>query len=220
MKYIFIFVLSIFTFIGCKHEPVISDILTNSDSCYADTVYYVNDIQPLFTANCAYSGCHNAQSHESGVDLSSYDAVMQSDVVSVNSPTHSNLYEVLTSSGEKSMPPSGHLTQDQIDLFTKWMQQGARNNSCSGICDTTDVSFTQHILPIIENNCKSCHSGSNPSGYTLLTNYTEIHEHAIEGHLVQAITGNGLSQMPPGGAMNACNITMIKKWVDAGSLNN
>lgn len=212
---------ALFIVSACKHESVVPITLSVSDSCYADTVYFVNDIQPVLTANCAYSGCHDAQSHKEGVDLSSYEALMSDDeLVNTQNPTNSELYDVMTSNGEKMMPPSGHLDQQTIDLFTQWMKQGARNNSCIGSCDTLNVSFSQDIMPIIESNCKSCHSGSSPSGGALLTTYAEIQGHASDGHLVKTITANGAPLMPPSGKLDDCKITLIKKWVNAGAPNN
>ena len=48
-------------------------------------------------------------------------------------------------------------------------------------CDTTNVTYTQSVWPIISNNCTNCHSGSTPSGNISLENYDEI---AAAAHLL------------------------------------
>lgn len=214
-------------FVSCKHEPLVNDPMnpnpTKSDSCDADTVYYVNDIQPLLNSNCAFSGCHDANSKAEGIDLSNYVATMQSDVIETSSPSNSELYEVITDSDpDKRMPPPPYaaLNAQQVQTLLTWMQQGARNNSCVGDCDSSSVTYVSAILPIIQDNCQSCHNASNTSGGVLLTNYAEINAIAMDGRLLGTLTANGYSQMPPGGALDACSIGKVKKWINAGSPNN
>src|SRR6056297_941639 len=41
-------------------------------------VSFSEDIQPIFNGNCAVSGCHDSGTQENGVNLSSYDAALNS----------------------------------------------------------------------------------------------------------------------------------------------
>ena len=94
-------------------------------------------------------------------------------------------------------------------------------------CDTTNVTYSGTIFPIINANCIMCHSGSEPQGILLLDNYTTISAAAQippgqYGSLYGAITHNpGNSAMPKNGTqLSDCKILQIKLWIDAGAPNN
>ncbi|NPD45451.1 MULTISPECIES: c-type cytochrome domain-containing protein [unclassified Lentimicrobium] len=212
--------------VSCKHERVVPESLetpTQSLSCNSDTVYFVNDIQPLINSTCATSGCHDAASAEHGVDLSSYIRIIKTGEVKPFRPEDSELYEVLFEDGDDLMPPPpmASLTREQKELIRKWISQGAKNNQCIEDCNLESVSFANDIQTIISNNCASCHTGANPEGGILLSNYTEISFVANSGLLVNVLSGsNGAPQMPPGGSVNDCNMDKITKWIEDGTPNN
>ncbi len=222
----------VLTIQACKHDPIYPHGLgadskdttkTFSSNCNSDTVYFRNTIQPLITSSCASQGCHSAASREKGIDLSSYSAIMNSDIIDVNKPEKSELYDVITkTNSEDAMPPNAPLSLEQTESILKWIQQGARNNGCKGACDTLDVTFANSIMPIINTNCKSCHSGSSPNGGILLTNYTEIKASVDANQLYQSLTGaNGLTLMPYGSdTLSKCDIRTFKIWIDQGAPNN
>ncbi|MCB2201135.1 cytochrome c [bacterium] len=89
-------------------------------------------------------------------------------------------------------------------------------------CDTLNVTFTNNILPIINSNCTSCHSGAAPSGNIRLEDYNTISEAANNGSLLGVIRHEpGWSPMPKGGGqLNDCNIAQIEAWVNDGTPNN
>src|SRR6218665_674926 len=62
-------------------------------ACDPDTVYFQNDIMPILQTYCV--ACHNNSLHEDGVNLSSYAAIMNSDVVEACDYEESDLYECL-----------------------------------------------------------------------------------------------------------------------------
>ena len=94
------------------------------------------------------------------------------------------------------------------------------NNSC----DTTGITFTLSVKPILENNCYSCHSNSTSAlgGNIKLENHADLKIQADNGHLIGSIThAGGFSAMPQGAPqLESCRITVIRKWIEAGSLNN
>lgn len=89
-------------------------------------------------------------------------------------------------------------------------------------CDTTDVTFTNNVFPVINSNCTSCHSGSAPSGNIRLENYNDISAAANNGRLLGVIRHeSGWSPMPKGGGkLNDCDIAEIEAWVNDGTPNN
>ena len=89
-------------------------------------------------------------------------------------------------------------------------------------CDTTNVSYSNDVWPIISSNCTSCHSGGAPQGNVSLENYDDIVIAANNGSLLGAIKHeDGWSPMPKGGGMlNDCDISKIEIWVNDGTPDN
>lgn len=89
-------------------------------------------------------------------------------------------------------------------------------------CDTTNVTYSGDVWPVISSNCTSCHSGAAPSGNIRLSNYDEIVIQANNGNLMGAITGaSGFTPMPKDGQpLPKCDITHIQIWINKGTPNN
>jgi len=225
--------------VSCEHDPIIKEIddMANGPDttgnnppdpsgkpCSPDTVYFVNDIEPLLKSNCAYKGCHGDGSAEDGVELSTYNSIIRTGDVEAFRPGESDLYEVLVEKDrDEAMPPlpNNLLSQEQIDKIYTWIAQGALYNACDG-CDTTDVTFSLDIQPLIQNSCEGCHSGGNPSGGVGLTNYNQIQTLALNGDLYGVVNHNsGYVPMPYNQSkLSQCRIDQIKIWIDQGAPNN
>jgi len=188
-------------------------------TCSPDTVYFNQAILPLITSNCAMSGCHDAISHKEGVILTDYTHIRA--YSSTTNPTGSTLYRSIVTG---YMPPKGPLTSTQMASILKWMQQGAKNNSCvaSGNCVATNVSFANTVLPTLRTNCTGCHSGTTPSAGIDLNSYATVKVQAANGKLVGSIShAAGYIAMPSATvSISACEISQIKAWVTEGTLNN
>lgn len=219
--------------ISCKHQiPGITDTGNSGGSnppvtstCSADTVYFQQQILPIFVSNCAMSGCHDNASHQDGITLTSYQGIM-SGGIRANNPSNSKIYRVITTTDPNDrMPqrPRNPLTQDQINAINKWIMQGAKNNSCiNAICDTANVTYSISIKPIITNKCQGCHSSSNAGGGYDLSIYAGVKARINDGKLWGAVNHvAGYSAMPKNGAqLSTCELAKIKKWMDAGAPNN
>lgn len=217
---------------SCVHEPENPPTVPEPTMpsgvgipCDPDTVYFGTSIMPLLTSNCAIPGCHDANTMQDGIDLSSYAGVMGSGVVNVNNPWSSDMLEAITDNDpEDKMPPAPNtpLTQEQIDMIYTWMAQGAKNNSCQAACDTNVFTFSGSVQPIIQTRCQGCHSGGSPQGGILLTSYDQIKTVALSGQLLGAVSfQSGYTPMPYGGnKIPECEIVQIKKWIQDGTPNN
>ncbi|MCK6640496.1 MAG: hypothetical protein L6Q81_10435 [Bacteroidia bacterium] len=89
-------------------------------------------------------------------------------------------------------------------------------------CDTTGViSYNTHIVPILQNNCISCHSGSGANGGVTLDNYQGVYDVATNTALIGVTWHQSLyTPMPPNYQIDSCSLVQLKKWVDAGAPNN
>ncbi len=95
------------------------------------------------------------------------------------------------------------------------VQPAPVDNTCA---DT--ISFANDILPIMENNCTSCHNASNASGGYDLSNYAGVTQNT--GKVYGSILQDGsASSMPQGGSKIAdSSIQKINCWINQGAKNN
>jgi hypothetical protein len=197
--------------------------------CNKDTVYFQNQILPLIQSSCAIPSsnglpsCHSSNPFEEAKVLTTYIAIKNSGYIKPKNASGSKMIESLTTtSSDDKMPPYPRtpLTAEQIDLITRWINQGALNNYCSG-CDTSNVHFSSVIWPLVRDNCKGCHSGTTPSKNVFLDNYQNINAIVNDGRLVKVITGTGgLKRMPPSGALSPCKINQFNIWIANGAHND
>jgi mono/diheme cytochrome c family protein len=92
----------------------------------------------------------------------------------------------------------------------------------AGQCDTTGITYSGFVAPLLTTYCVGCHSGGAPSGNIVLNLHAGVQTVALNGRLIGAITwANGFQQMPRGsGKLSDCNIQKIKAWINNGALNN
>lgn len=101
--------------------------------------------------------------------------------------------------------------------------QEALYPSYSSSCDTANVTYSGIVVPILRNNCYSCHSNANAASFGAnikLENYNDLTSQMST--VVTAIKHNGsISPMPKnGGKLSICLLTQIDIWVRKGMLNN
>jgi hypothetical protein len=197
----------------CTQKPD-TNTYNNPRACFQ------RDILPVLQSSCAISGCHNATTHIGGYNYTSYSNTMNS--VSSGNPADSKLYEVITT-GEERMPPAPYasLSTAVIDSIYKWISYGALNEYCGEACDTVSaITFSGVVWPVMEQNCRGCHSGTSPSGGVSLTNYSQVAAQALNGKLTGVLRDGTYALMPPAGALSECRIRQVEIWVQAGFQNN
>lgn len=81
-------------------------------------------------------------------------------------------------------------------------------------CDTTNVTFTKNIVPILSNYCWSCHSNVNAAAFGSnfkLENYSDVK--AMLDRMYNSVTHQSAYPMPKNSAMlNNCIITQFTIW--------
>lgn len=219
-----------FTTGSCKHEIPVSLVNqiptgTSSDPCDPNKVYFEQQVLPILVSNCAKSGCHDNASHKEGVVVTSYNSILSTVGVRAGNALNSKLYKVITTTdnGDRMPPPPAlPLTQQQKNLVFEWIQQGAQNLICQNMCDSNVFSFSSSVKNIISTKCVGCHSGTSAGGGIDLSTYANIKAKVTDGKLWGSINQlPGYSAMPQNGSkLSVCEITQIKKWIDAGSPNN
>jgi mono/diheme cytochrome c family protein len=91
----------------------------------------------------------------------------------------------------------------------------------NGNCDTTNVTYTNTIQPIMSQSCTGCHGSSSPSGGIDLTTYSLVRASAEDGSLLGTMAfQSGYSPMPKGGnKVSDCTLNKIQAWINKGYPN-
>ena len=191
---------------------------------------FTRDILPIFASKCSMTGCHDAITQRGGLNMSNYASILHysndgsAGIVPYN-PNASYIYQAVTGA-QDIMPPTNPpgkyaaLTQAELDTVFRWISRGAKDTVCGETCDTTNVTFTAKVWPIIQNACTGCHSGSAPALSISLTTYAQVNAIVTDGRLLKVIRRTDTYPMPPSYALPHCKERAIEIWVKAGALNN
>lgn len=193
--------------------------------CDPDTVYFVNEILPLIVSSCATTLCHDATTAQDDIILVDYASIIEYGDIEPGNPDESKLYKKITEDEQEDImppPPNEPLSSEQIQKIRTWILQGALDNSCDEDCDTTNVSYSNHIWPLVENNCFGCHSGGTPGGGIYLIDYASIVAVSESGQLFGAVNHEpGYSPMPKNAnKLLDCKIDQIRIWIEDGTPDN
>lgn len=186
-------------------------------TCDPDTVYFQNTILPLVVSSCGTTGCHDQESHKDGIILTDYSSIIRTGKIKAGDPNDSEFFESLTDDGDDLMPPPPYeaLNAEQIQLIKTWILQGAGNNSCFDACDTTSVTFTAQVWPMMESYCTGCHSASAPGGGIVIAGYEDMVALAENGSLMGSIRWeSGYAKMPTNQQFSDCQINQLQIWID------
>ncbi len=91
-----------------------------------------------------------------------------------------------------------------------------------GICDTSNITFSGTIQPILASNCNHCHNSSITSGGVVTDSYQALLPHVQSGIFRKAVNHEpGATPMPQNAQkLPACELTKINAWINAGAPNN
>ncbi len=91
-----------------------------------------------------------------------------------------------------------------------------------GSCDTTNVTYSGTIAPIMATNCNACHGGTIPNANVVTENYDGLKIIADDGRLEGTVNHrSGYTPMPKDRPqLSDCDLAKIRIWVKNGALNN
>lgn len=89
-------------------------------------------------------------------------------------------------------------------------------------CDTTAVSYSVDILPIMTDRCLGCHNAASANGGVALEPFDELLVYVDNGSFLCSIEwGNGCSEMPKNQPqIPPCEISKIAQWIADGAPEN
>lgn len=102
----------------------------------APKITYDEHVRPIFREHCF--SCHSADKQESGLQLDSYQKAMSGgssgEVVLPGDLASSRLWALVSHAEEPKMPPKqDKLAAAKLDIFSKWIEQGAPENAGSKV---------------------------------------------------------------------------------------
>ncbi len=143
------------------------------------------------------------------------------------------------------MPPfglryGGNLTDPDIraivDFVKAWYipeEEAGAEGDLAALAAVENPSFAQHIWPIIEKRCLSCHGKRIKGGYSMadydkMMNTGDNAPVIIPGDAANSILAQMLrgiktpagGQMPPGRPLKPEQIQVFERWINQGALNN
>jgi len=135
MKVLIYIIISLFVFaviiFGCNENTLTS----NREVIFPDSlVSYQNHVQPFLNMNCAYQGCHSAETMAGGRKMTDYFSLFDTyniGLIFITKPEQSRLVTVM-----KNNPPhlgqfyfpKGYFNDNQINGILTWIKEGAKNN--------------------------------------------------------------------------------------------
>lgn len=115
--------------LGTAFSGCYKDILNpgQDPSAPPQDVSFSGDLQPIFTASCALSGCHDGvPGHKPSLTAANaYNAIIAGGYVNTVVPANSVIYGEVKSG---SMPPTGALKPSDVQKILDWIRNGAKNN--------------------------------------------------------------------------------------------
>lgn len=110
--------------IGCYRDVVNPGADPNGPP---QQVSFSGDLVPMFSQNCATSGCHDAipTKKPALTPEKAYIALVNGGYVNTMAPYQSGIYTVMKGG---SMPPSGPVKSSQVQKVVDWIRNGAPNN--------------------------------------------------------------------------------------------
>src|SRR5450759_1592531 len=173
-------------FTSCTH---IANIANLPEVCFT------SDILPIFTANCAMTGCHDGGGRESHFALNNYADIIRE--ITPGNPDASRGYQtIIAKTGQNRMPPNQPLSLTNRTIIRLWIEQGAAETTCPGSAGNgggtggggsnyvARACFTRDILPVILSRCATtgCHDAVANSEKSSYTTYPSIRSSVSPGH--------------------------------------
>ncbi len=94
----------------------------------------------------------------------------------------------------------------------------------SQLCDTSAVTYSGTIVPMLQQHCLKCHNNTNApalGGNIRLENYVQVKNAVVNGSFAGSIIhSNQYKPMPPDYRLSQCLILKTQWWIAHGSPQN
>ncbi|MEQ8323965.1 MAG: hypothetical protein RIC15_00160 [Vicingaceae bacterium] len=91
-------------------------------------------------------------------------------------------------------------------------------------CDTSSVSYSNDVVPVLVSSCYSCHAGAAPTGGASFDDHaslTSVMGRTSAQFFCRIKFESGCNPMPQGGnKLSDCSILKLETWYANGAANN
>jgi WD40 repeat protein/mono/diheme cytochrome c family protein len=152
-------------------------------------VSFSRDIKPVLTRQCA--ACHQPQAKQSDLLLTSLDGFRKGGkrgaALVPGKPEESVVISFLTGASQPRMPLGGQLKEEEIELFRRWIREGAQDDSVVESKTTPHTPVVYRSAPLITALTFS------PDGNVLaVSGYHEILLAGTDGKLMARLPGKSM----------------------------
>jgi hypothetical protein len=177
-------------------------------------VDFRKDVQPILSENC--KACHSGATPPASLRLDSAEGVMDGSASGkVVLPGNSKQSKLVQRISEKSMPPTGPLSDEQIATITAWVDQGAKLGAAEVAGSTAPVSVAAAPLPqgpvskitspsveraLLDHYCVTCHNNKLKTGGLALDRLDPAHVEKNPEQWEKVVRKLRAGMMPQAGA--------------------
>ena len=209
------------------------------DRAYAN-IDFIRDVKPILEHNCV--SCHREGNDKGDVILDSKKAAFGGeDVIVPGKPDDSSLYwtTTLPLDDELVMPPYKHADKDyplrdeEKEILKNWILAGADWPEEVVLEPMKrlpkDISFVEHVQPILEQNCVACHYEGKIKGDLRLDTFEHAFsaDHVIapgkpldsDFYILSTLPQDDEMFMPPVGndPLSPTDLFMLRRWIEEGA---
>ncbi|MFN7926127.1 MAG: c-type cytochrome domain-containing protein, partial [Bryobacteraceae bacterium] len=154
-----------------------------------EPVSFSRDIKPLLVRQC--TACHQPQSKQADLILTSYEGFQKGGrkgaAFVAGKPDASVVMSYLTGATQPRMPLGGQLKDDQIDLFKRWIAEGAKDDSGATVSRVPAKPAVYRSAPPVTAFAFS------PDGKSIaVSGHHEILLTSVEGKLLARLPGRSM----------------------------
>lgn len=167
--------------------------------------------------------CHNPENAKGDIsNIMDLNYLLYYRLVIPGQPEISDLIRVIK---EGSMPPSGSITNAELESLTNWIQNGLVDNGTGvtlpGGGGQLEAKFSSLQIRIFNTKCVSCHNPANLDGGTDLSTFAGVKASVNANRLVASVERVGANFMPRNGSrLSADEIAKMKEWIMNGANND
>jgi len=203
-------------------------------------VDFVRDVKPILEHNCV--SCHRADNDKGGIRLDTKaEAFKSEDLIIPGNPDDSSLYwtTTLPQDDELFMPPIKNedkdypLTDAEKKILFTWIEEGAKwpDDEKLEVRNRLpkEISFVEHVQPVLELNCVACHYDGKVKGdlrldsfeYAFAADHVIVPGEPLDSDLwvLCTLPQDDEMFMPPEGndPLSPSDLFLLRRWIEEGA---